>query len=143
MSAILDKENSAEDGVVGLRVKDANAFRGTVRYSGTVVTSKKDPSAVWYGVEWDDATRGKHDGAVEADGREHRSRTLCGKSFARRAPRGARSSARVEGRLALLLRAPRGGSPLQLRDTHAPGTSAARRARAPSSSPRPWTLAPP
>ena len=78
MAAIVDgvaslsmenKENSAEN-VIGLRVRDDNAFRGTIRYAGTVATSKKDPAAVWYGVEWDDATRGKHDGAVEAGGKE-------------------------------------------------------------------------
>ena len=35
---------------------------------GPVATSTKDPGAIWYGVEWDDTTRGKHDGSVEKDG---------------------------------------------------------------------------
>ena len=39
---------------------------------GPVATSTKDPNATWYGVEWDDATRGKHDGAVEKDSKEIR-----------------------------------------------------------------------
>ena len=37
--------------------------KGTVRYIGPVVTSKKAED-VWVGIEWDDATRGKHNGAV-------------------------------------------------------------------------------
>lgn len=34
------------------------AFRGTVRYVGAVPPTE----GVWLGVEWDDASRGKHDG---------------------------------------------------------------------------------
>lgn len=74
---------------VGQRVIDDEGFRGTVRYIGPVATSK-DPKAVWIGmylrtvwsyifsdqdsdstfsagVEWDDVTRGKHDGSVVKD----------------------------------------------------------------------------
>ena len=47
----------------GQRVRDEHGFAGTVRYIGPVATSK-DASASWVGVEWDDATRGKHDGMV-------------------------------------------------------------------------------
>ena len=59
---------------VGQRVKDHVDFRGTVRYVGPVVTSKKDPGATWVGIEWDDETRGKHDGSVvdEATGASKR-----------------------------------------------------------------------
>lgn len=35
--------------------------RCTIRYVGTVAGKKGQ----WLGVEWDDAIRGKHDGAVE------------------------------------------------------------------------------
>ena len=48
---------------IGQRVRDEHGFAGTVRYVGPVATSK-DASASWVGVEWDDATRGKHDGMV-------------------------------------------------------------------------------
>ena len=47
----------------GQRVRDEHGFAGTVRYIGPVATSK-DASASWVGVEWDDVTRGKHDGMV-------------------------------------------------------------------------------
>lgn len=53
--------------LVGSRVADVAGCRGTVRYVGPVVTSK-DPTATWVGVEWDDPSRGKHDGAVERQG---------------------------------------------------------------------------
>lgn len=53
------------------RVRDASGSRGTVRYVGPVATSK-NACTVWVGVEWDDVTRGKHDGAVEKDGVETR-----------------------------------------------------------------------
>ena len=34
------------------------SFRGTVRYAGEVPPT----TGVWLGVEWDDASRGKHSG---------------------------------------------------------------------------------
>ena len=45
---------------VGQRVQtaDGDGFRGTVRYSGSVAGQKGE----WVGVEWDDVSRGKHDG---------------------------------------------------------------------------------
>ena len=52
---------------IGHRCQDSHGSRGTVRYVGGVATSK-NPETVWIGVEWDDATRGKHDGSVEKDG---------------------------------------------------------------------------
>ena len=47
---------------LGCRV-NSKGDKGTVRYIGPVVTSKKAED-VWVGIEWDDATRGKHNGAV-------------------------------------------------------------------------------
>ena len=58
MSALLDATNSPPQSLVGTRIRDDNDFRGTIRYVGPVATSTKDPNATWYGVEWDDATRG-------------------------------------------------------------------------------------
>ena len=45
---------------VGQRVQtaDGDGFRGTVRYLGSVAGQKGE----WVGVEWDDVSRGKHDG---------------------------------------------------------------------------------
>jgi dynactin complex subunit len=48
------------------RVQDANGFRATVRYIGPVCSSKQKDS-VWLGVEFDDATRGKHDGTATSE----------------------------------------------------------------------------
>lgn len=83
---------------IGQRVVDKNGFIGTVRYLGSVPTAKKaetvyagepwrlrvvahgratrrrwcgtplTPTLCLAGVEWDDPTRGKHDGSVEKDG---------------------------------------------------------------------------
>ncbi|KAK4705944.1 tubulin-specific chaperone E, partial [Phenoliferia sp. Uapishka_3] len=44
--------------------KSTETFLGTILYSGPVPPT----SGLWYGVEWDDATRGKHDGVHEATG---------------------------------------------------------------------------
>ena len=44
------------------RVRDRGGSRGTVKYIGTVATSTKNPDFVWIGVQWDDPSRGKHDG---------------------------------------------------------------------------------
>ena len=48
---------------LGSRVADREGFIGTVCYVGPVVTSKT-ADAVYIGVEWDIAARGKGDGAV-------------------------------------------------------------------------------
>ena len=58
MSALLDATNATPQALVGTRIRDDNDFRGTIRYVGPVATSTKDPNATWYGVEWDDNTRG-------------------------------------------------------------------------------------
>ncbi|KAJ1461397.1 CAP Gly-rich domain-containing protein [Pelagophyceae sp. CCMP2097] len=48
---------------VGRRVRDRGGHAGTVRYVGPVATAKQ-AGDVYVGVEWDDGTRGKHDGEV-------------------------------------------------------------------------------
>jgi hypothetical protein len=58
--------------VVGQRVCDKDGYCATVRYVGPVATSKA-ATTVYAGCEWDDATRGKGDGAVvTAEGAEVR-----------------------------------------------------------------------
>ena len=44
---------------VGRRLRHEN-FRGTIRYVGEIDGQK----GVWYGVDWDDESRGKHDGSI-------------------------------------------------------------------------------
>ena len=75
MSALLDSTNGAPaQALVGTRIRDDNDFRGTIRYVGPVATSTKDPGATWYGVEWDDNTRGRISASrrVEAPSRRRR-----------------------------------------------------------------------
>lgn len=43
------------------RVVDADGYRGTVLYIGPVAISKSKDE-VWFGIKWDKAERGKHDG---------------------------------------------------------------------------------
>ena len=58
--------------MVGSRVKDAEGFRATVRYVGAVAAAKNNDND-WLGVEWDNPTRGKHDGScVDSEGNYHR-----------------------------------------------------------------------
>ena len=53
---------------VGERVRDkVGTSTGTVRYIGTVHTSKNE-HLNWCGVEWDSITRGKHDGWIAGPG---------------------------------------------------------------------------
>lgn len=47
---------------VGCRVIDSEGFRATVRYIGPVAGAKNQHE-IWLGVEWDNASRGKHDGS--------------------------------------------------------------------------------
>ncbi|KAL0860107.1 hypothetical protein ABMA27_010417 [Loxostege sticticalis] len=60
----MDSHNGTEDSEfqvhIGSRVKSNDDF-GTVKYIGEVQGYK----GVWYGVEWDDPARGKHDGSVD------------------------------------------------------------------------------
>ena len=48
---------------LGSRISDSDGFLGTVLYIGPVA-SAKNQSEVYAGIEWDDDTRGKHDGSV-------------------------------------------------------------------------------
>lgn len=45
---------------IGSRIKSNDDF-GTVKYIGEVQGYK----GIWYGIEWDDPARGKHDGSVD------------------------------------------------------------------------------
>jgi len=57
---------------VGCRVLDSDGFKATIRYIGTVAGTKK-VDEVWFGVEWDDLSRGKHDGcSVDTSGVLHK-----------------------------------------------------------------------
>lgn len=60
----MDSHNGGEDFdsqvFIGSRVK-INEDYGTVKYIGEVQGYK----GIWYGVEWDNAERGKHDGSVD------------------------------------------------------------------------------
>ena len=63
--------------VVGSKVRDADGFRGTVRYIGPVAAAKNQEED-WLGIEWDVQSRGKHDGScVDKLGKLHRYFT-CG-----------------------------------------------------------------
>lgn len=67
MSAYNTKNGTAvspSDLIVGeTRIQDADGFVGTVGYVGPVASSK-NPTEVYAGIVWDDASRGKHDGSV-------------------------------------------------------------------------------
>ncbi|KAK2161322.1 hypothetical protein NP493_1590g00002 [Ridgeia piscesae] len=47
-----------DENLIGARF-ESDGYYGTIRFKGQVADTKGD----WYGVEWDDPTRGKHDGA--------------------------------------------------------------------------------
>lgn len=49
------------------RVQDKDGFPATIRYVGKVA-SAKNQTEIYIGVEWDDPTRGKHDGSVISRG---------------------------------------------------------------------------
>ena len=72
----IDKKNSIvgmeSPFLVGCRVKDAEGYKATVRYIGPVAAAKNQEET-WLGVEWDNQTRGKHDGScVDSKGDLHR-----------------------------------------------------------------------
>jgi dynactin complex subunit len=62
MSAFTSVDNFFVDG----RVCDSEGYKATIRYIGPVAIAK-DPKETWIGVEWDDKTRGKHDGSCYDD----------------------------------------------------------------------------
>lgn len=63
---------------IGQRIQSTEGFKGTVRYFGPVVGQKGN----WIGIEWDDKTRGKHDGVT--GGTKYFSCSLGAGSFVRR-----------------------------------------------------------
>ncbi len=57
---------------IGCRIRDEEGYRATVRYVGPVAAAKKK-SEIWLGVEWDNHSRGKHDGScVDENGDHHK-----------------------------------------------------------------------
>lgn len=57
---------------IGSRVEDLEGFKATIRYTGPVAAAKNQKDT-WLGVEWDDESRGKHDGScVDSSGVFHR-----------------------------------------------------------------------
>ncbi len=59
-------------GCVGCRVVDSEGYKATVRYIGPVIGAKNQDE-IWFGVEWDNASRGRHDGSsVDSTGKLHR-----------------------------------------------------------------------
>merc|ERR1719253_1373521 len=47
------------------RITDEDGYIGTIKYVGTVASSKKNPHDIYAGIQWDDPTRGKHNGSVQ------------------------------------------------------------------------------
>jgi len=57
---------------VGCRVVDSEGYKATIRYIGPVIGAKNQDE-IWFGVEWDTPSRGKHDGSsVDSTGKLHR-----------------------------------------------------------------------
>ena len=64
MSAALEAfKKSNPSLLVGTRVKDADNYTATVLYIGPVASASNQDD-IYCGLEWDDVTRGKHDGSV-------------------------------------------------------------------------------
>ena len=60
------------DQPVGSRIRDGDGYCGTIRYVGSVAHAKNQAD-VYFGVEWDNKKRGKHDGScVDKEGKLHR-----------------------------------------------------------------------
>jgi hypothetical protein len=56
---------------VGDRIRDSDGYRGTIRYMGPVAAAKKKDET-WLGIEWDEASRGKHNGScTDSEGAIH------------------------------------------------------------------------
>ncbi|TPX32079.1 hypothetical protein SmJEL517_g04732 [Synchytrium microbalum] len=47
--------------VIGARV-DVDGQLGTIRFHGAIPSTSGTSSTIWYGIEWDDPSRGKHSG---------------------------------------------------------------------------------
>lgn len=64
-------ESTSETFSINERIIDEEGYKGTVRYIGPVIVS--NPNTIWLGIEWDNNTRGKHDGSViDKEGNIHR-----------------------------------------------------------------------
>ena len=50
---------------IGTRIADLDGFIGTIRYVGPVASSSS-ADQIYFGIEWDDTSRGKNDGSVIA-----------------------------------------------------------------------------
>ena len=58
--------------IINQRVQDLDGYKATICYIGPVAASK-NINETWIGVEWDDKTRGKHDGScIDKLGKFHR-----------------------------------------------------------------------
>ena len=63
---------ASHNACVGSRVVDSEGYKATVRYIGPVIGAKNQEE-IWFGVEWDTSSRGKHDGSsVDSTGKLHR-----------------------------------------------------------------------
>ena len=51
------------ENLLGKRI-ELNGYSGTIRYSGPL--KHKNDNDVWVGIDWDDKSRGKHNGTVES-----------------------------------------------------------------------------
>ena len=45
--------------------------KGTIKYIGNVITSK-NPDTIWFGIDWDSNSRGKHNGTINKDGKAYK-----------------------------------------------------------------------
>jgi hypothetical protein len=65
MMEIENPKANSDVPLIGRRVELSGSY-GTVKYSGPLQHEGdiKDPTAIWLGIQWDDAGRGKHNGTV-------------------------------------------------------------------------------
>lgn len=63
---MIDSLESYQGFALGGRVQDVDGFKATIRYIGPVIAAT-DKSEIWLGVEWDNQSRGKHDGSCVDD----------------------------------------------------------------------------
>jgi tubulin-specific chaperone E len=72
LSKKLSRIMNPSETVIGCRVVDGDGFKATVKYIGPVVGAK-NAEEVWFGLEWDVPSRGKHDGSsIDSAGCLHR-----------------------------------------------------------------------
>lgn len=61
---IYRKELNPEEIYIGKRI-ELQEYIGTIKYIGPLLHKECPPSEIWLGIEWDDESRGKHNGTVE------------------------------------------------------------------------------